>query len=123
MAFRVLVVEDEPTVRHVITEILLDEGYDVLTAPDGLVALERVQEHPPDVILLDYQLPHLDGPGFARAYRRLPEPHAPIILMTAALRAPERQAEVGAQACLGKPFDLDVLVSLVGATTASGQSS
>lgn len=111
---RVLVVEDDASVRHVVTETLLDEGYDVLAAPDGVVALTQLQEYPPDVILLDYQMPVMDGPQFVRAYRQLPVPHAPIILMTAAVSAQQRAAQLGTEAVLSKPFDLEVLVRLVG---------
>jgi two-component system chemotaxis response regulator CheY len=113
MAGLILVVDDDPAIRHVITETLLDEGYDVVAAPDGQVALERAHDHPPAVILLDYQMPGLDGQRFATAYRQLPGPHAPIILLTAAVSARQRAAEVGADAFLGKPFDLDALVEVV----------
>jgi two-component system chemotaxis response regulator CheY len=113
MAGLVLVVDDDPSIRQIISEILLDEGYDVLTAPDGGEALARAQEHPPAVILLDYQMPVLDGARFVQAYRRLRDPLAPIILLTAAVSAQQRAVEVGADACLGKPFELDDLVRLV----------
>ena len=113
MARRILVVEDDPTIRHIITETLLGEGYDVVAAPDGEVALARAQEHPPAVILLDYRMPALDAAGFVQAYRHLPSPHAPIILVTAAVSAQEWAQEVGADAYLGKPFDLNDLVDLV----------
>jgi CheY-like chemotaxis protein len=112
MACRVLVVEDDLSVLYFVTETLRDEGYDVVTAPDGQVGLACVQEQPPDVVLLDYQLPTLDGPQFVVAYRRLH--HAPIVLMTAAMRAQERCAEVQAEGCLPKPFDLDTLLAEVG---------
>ena len=69
---------------------------------------------PPDLILLDYQLPILPGPQFVTAYRQQPVPQAPIVLMTAAVRAQERCAEVRAEGCLPKPFDLDALLKEVG---------
>jgi CheY-like chemotaxis protein len=108
------VVEDDASVRHVVTETLLDEGYDVLAAPDGAVALTQLQEYPPDVILLDYQMPVMDGPAFVHTYHQLPAPHAPIILMTAAVSAQQRAAHLGTEAVLSKPFDLEELVQLVG---------
>ena len=114
MAHRILVVEDDPAVQYVVTETLQDEGYEVVTAADGQVGLERVQKHRPDVVLLDYQLPRLPAPQFVPAYRELPLAQAPIVLMTAALRAQERCAEVQAEGCLPKPFDLDALLAEVG---------
>jgi CheY-like chemotaxis protein len=111
---RILVVEDDPAVQYFVTETLQDEGYDVVTAADGQVGLERVQAAPPDLILLDYQLPILPGPQFVTAYRQLPLAPAPIVLMTAAVRAQERCAEVRAEGCLPKPFDLEALLAEVG---------
>ena len=113
MADLALVVDDDPTIRHTITETLLDEGYDVVTAPDGQVALHRAQDHAPAVILLDYRMPDLDGPRFVQAYRQRPGPHAAIVLVTAAVSAQEQAAEVGADGYLGTPFALDDLVEMV----------
>ncbi len=87
---RILVVEDDPAVQYFVTETLQDEGYDVVTAADGQAGLAHVRATPPDLILLDYQLPRLPGPQLVAAYRHLPAPHAPIVLMTATLRAQER---------------------------------
>jgi|SRR5436190_11609890 two-component system, chemotaxis family, chemotaxis protein CheY len=109
----VLVVDDDPDVRRILTDLLGDEGYDVVTASDGQVALERARERPPAVILLDYQMPRCDGPRFAAAYRQLPAPHAPIVLLTAAASARQRAAEIGADAFIGKPFDLRTLYEVV----------
>ena len=114
MGGRILVVEDDPAVRYFVSETLLDEGYDVVTAADGQIGLECVQVTPPDLILLDYQLPTLPGPQFVAVYRQRPAPHAPIVLMTATMRAEERCAEVRAEGCLPKPFDLTALLAEVG---------
>ena len=108
-----LVVDDDPGIRDVMLDTLSDEGYDVLAAPNGQVALQFAAEHPPDVILLDYQMPVCDGPTFAAAYRRQPPPHAPIVLLTASHEAKRRAEEVRADAWLGKPFELDALFDLV----------
>ncbi len=113
MARRVLVVDDDHDIRTLLADILLEEGWDVVTAPDGQTALERAREYRPDLIVLDYQMPYLDGPRFVAAYRQLPGPHAPIVLITAATSARQRAAEVGADAYLGKPFNLTALVDLV----------
>ena len=111
MGGRVLVVEDDPSVLQFVSETLLDEGYIVLTAPDGQSGLAHVRTHRPDVVLLDYQLPRLPAPQFVPAYRQIHD--APIVLMTAAMSAPARCAEVRAEGCLPKPFDLDALLAEV----------
>ena len=110
---RVLVVDDDPGIREVVLMALSDEGYDVLAAPNGWVALAFAAEHPPDVILLDYSMPVCDGPTFAAAYRQGPAPHAPIVLVTASHEVRRRAEEARTGDCLGKPFDLDRLLDVV----------
>jgi CheY-like chemotaxis protein len=110
---RVLIVEDERPLSELIALALLEEGYEVTTAPNGAVALERVQAYRPDVILLDVQMPVMDGPTFAERYRQLPGPHAPIVVFTAAGAAHRLAARMRAVACLDKPVDLWALSSLL----------
>ncbi len=112
-ARRVPVVEDDPAIREMLLLALSDEGYAVLAASDGLVALAFAIEHPPAVVLLDYNMPHCDARCFLDGYRAQPGPHAPVVLVTAARDAKQRAAEVGADAWLGKPFELDTLLDLV----------
>jgi CheY-like chemotaxis protein len=114
----VLIVDDDPGIRDFLIMVLSDEGYDVLAAPDGRVALDFAAEHRPDVILLDYTMPVCDGPQFAAAYRRHPAPRAPIVLVTASHEARRRAEEVHADAFLGKPFDLTHVLDLVQRYTA-----
>ena len=116
---RILLVDDDPWILDLIADCLSEEGFDVVTAPDGQVALERAQADQPALILLDYQMPCLDAPRFATAYRQRPGPHAPIVLLTARA-APQRAAEVGADAYLGKPFELASLMDLVAQYTTRG---
>ena len=110
---RALVVEDDPAIREVVLRALLEDGHDVLAAPDGRVALAFAADHATDVIVLDDRMPVMDGPSFAAAYRRAPGPHAPIVLVTAAHDLEDRAREVRADGALGKPFDLDELLALV----------
>ena len=111
---RVLVVDDEDEIREIVTEVLVDEGYDVVTAPCGGLALERAKAAPPELILLDMRMPRMDGWQFAAAYRQAPGPHARIVVMTAARDAAAWASQIGADGCLPKPFDLDVLLRVVG---------
>ena len=110
----ILVVDDDAAIRRVVAAVLADEGYTVAEAPDGGAALARARAAPPRLILLDMRMPGMDGWEFARRYRRRPGPHAPIICVTAAVDAAARGAQIGAVAALGKPFDLDALLALVG---------
>ena len=111
---RVLVVDDEDDIRGIVSEVLADEGYEVATAPHGAAALDLAGAECPGVILLDMRMPVMNGWQFAQAYRRMPGPHAPIVVMTAASDASAWCAEIGANACLPKPFDLDDLLRVVG---------
>ena len=116
----VLVVDDDAPIREVVDALLSEEGYEVVTAADGAAALARLRERPPGLILLDLRMPGMDGWAFARAYRRSPGPHAPIVVLTAAREAAERAAQIGADGVLSKPFDLDELLDLVGRHTRNG---
>jgi CheY-like chemotaxis protein len=110
---RVLVVDDDPDILEFVSMALEDEGYNVVSAPHGAAALERLEAAPPDVILLDMRMPVMDGWEFARAYRQRPGPHAPIIVLTAAHDAAERASQIQAEAFLGKPFEIDDLLNSV----------
>ena len=111
---RVLIVDDDETIREFLSMSLADQGYQVVTAPNGAAALNLIREAPPKVILLDMRMPVMDGWQFAEAYRELPGPHAPIIAVTAARDAPAWCTEIGADGCLPKPFDLDEMLETVG---------
>jgi two-component system chemotaxis response regulator CheY len=113
----ILVVDDDELIRTTVASTLAEEGYPVVTAPDGAAALDVVEQQPPTAILLDMKMPIMDGWAFARAYREQPEPHAPIVVMTAAADAARRAADVGAEAYLSKPFELDDVLNLVGRMT------
>ena len=109
----VLVVDDEEPVRRLLVWLLTEEGYAVLEAPDGAVALAWVDAAAPSLILLDMRMPVIDGWEFARRYRARPGPHAPLVCVTAAVDAAARGAQIGAVATLSKPFDLDELLAVV----------
>ena len=108
---RILLVDDDESIRQVVSIFLTDEGYEVAGAGDGQAALDLLAEFQPDLILLDLRMPVLDGWDFARRYRAMPGPHAPIIAFVAALSPRTLQAEVGAAVLLEKPFDLEELLT------------
>jgi CheY-like chemotaxis protein len=110
---RVLVVDDDESIRELVEMALSSEGHHVMTAAHGAAALEAVAASPPDVILLDMKMPVMDGWEFARLYRQAPGQHAPIVVVTAAQDAAGRAAEVAADGHLPKPFDLDELFRIV----------
>jgi CheY-like chemotaxis protein len=111
---RVLVVDDDDGLRAVIEAALLDEGYEVLVARDGLEALARIEQRPPRLVLLDWMMPRMDGPAFEAALReRGLRARIPILLLTATNRAPERAAQIRAESWLAKPFELPELLEAV----------
>ncbi|HVI73380.1 MAG TPA: response regulator [Anaeromyxobacteraceae bacterium] len=108
-----LIVEDDPDLLSLVAMILRDAGYDVAAAEDGLQALARIEERMPGVILLDMRMPVMNGWEFAREYRARFARAAPIVVVTAAEDARARAQEIGADAWLEKPFDLDDVVRTV----------
>jgi CheY-like chemotaxis protein len=110
---RVLVVDDDETIRDLLVMTLSEEGYEVVAAPNGEAALELLRRARPDVIVLDMKMPVLDGWQFARAYREAPGPHAPVVVLTAAENAAQRAAEINADGWVAKPFDLDELLRVI----------
>ena len=110
---RVLVVDDDESIRQIVSIFLTDEGYEVLGVANGQVALDIIDQFRPDIILLDLRMPVMDGWEFVRCYRAQPGPHAPIIAFVAALHAEEERDEIGATGLLAKPFDLEDLLAAV----------
>lgn len=110
---RVLVVEDEESIREVIAMLLSDEGYEALVAPNGVVALDLVRQTPPRLILLDLMMPVMDGRAFLQACRAETLcQDVPVVVMSAAYNTPTIQ-ELRAEAFLAKPFDLGDVLSVV----------
>lgn len=108
----VLVVDDDDAVRSAEHAVLADNGFRVIEARDGAEAMWLVQHDPPAVVVLDVQMPGVDGPSFARSLR-LALRHVPLVILTAA-RDPWREADrCNAEAYLAKPFDAGQLVQVV----------
>jgi CheY-like chemotaxis protein len=108
----ILVVDDEPLIRDVLVTVLRDEGYAVVTAHDGLAALELVQQQAPALVLMDVMMPRMDGRMAFRAMRdHAPGNGLPIVLMSAMAEPADLDAEIAA--FLRKPVDLEDLLALV----------
>jgi two-component system, chemotaxis family, chemotaxis protein CheY len=118
MCKRILVVDDDASIRDLIDFALTDAGYEVLAAPHGAAALQLLARMAPDVILLDMRMPVMDGWQFAQAYRQIPGSHAPIVVLTAAVDAASRAAEIKADGYLAKPFQLAALYQCLQQYTA-----
>lgn len=110
----VLLVDDDPAIRLVVVATLEGEGHAVRAAAGGAAALELLRRERVDLVLLDMRMPGMDGWAFADAYRGLPPPRAPLAVFTAAVDPARHAEEVGADAFLAKPYELDDLLALVG---------
>lgn len=115
---RVLIVDDEPAIRHAVEGALVDEGFVVATAPDGAAALAALETTRPDAILLDLRMPVMDGYAFLEAYQARPEPRAAVIICSTASNVAGLMG-MGAAAYLRKPFDIDELIDVIQKYTKS----
>ena len=113
MDARILVVEDDPSIREITTIGLRREGYEVVTAGDGAEGLERWRADRPDLVLLDVMLPRLDGLEVCRAIRR--ESTVPIVMVTARGDTIDIVVglESGADDYVRKPFEMPELVARI----------
>lgn len=113
MAKIILIIEDEVAIAQLLEAVFRDEGFGVLTAHNGKVALDLLADHTPDVIILDYMLPYMDGAAFvSQARRQHVLKETPILLLTAG-RSEQWVRAVGAAACLQKPCDIHILLQWV----------
>lgn len=114
MIATILVIDDDADICDLIRQILEDEGYDVMIAANGQIALEVLATIAPSLILLDYMMPLMDGPTFIHeTEQRGLRDTIPIVLLTAASAANQRAAELGTANYVGKPFELESLLQAV----------
>ena len=112
-AAHILVVDDDVDIRQTIRDILELEGYNVATAGNGREALARIAEHRPAVVLLDLQMPVLNG-WQTQAVLRAEHPELSVVFMTAEHRAHTEAQQHQAAGYLAKPFDIGDLLDTVG---------
>jgi two-component system response regulator MtrA len=110
---RILLVEDDPSIREVTAIGLTASGFAVTTAADGIDGLERFRAEPPDLVLLDIMLPRLDGYEVCRQIRKTST--VPVVMLTA--RGDTMDVVVGLEAgaddYVRKPFDLPELIARI----------
>lgn len=115
---RILVVDDETYILHVVGLKLANAGYDILTAADGEEGLSLALEHRPDLIITDYQMPYLTGFEMCQRLKQHPDTAStPVIMLTARgfTLSDEELKSVNILHCLGKPFSPRELLSCVSA--------
>ena len=103
----VMVVDDSITMRKATTRVLERQDMDVITAKDGLDAVEKLQDHIPDIVVLDIEMPRMDGYEFATYMKNDPRTrNVPIIMVTSRTGEKHRQRarEIGVERYLGKPY-------------------
>jgi CheY-like chemotaxis protein len=108
----VLVVDDDAETRSAERAVLTEDGFRVIEASDGAEAMRQIQKDPPSLIVLDIQMPGVDGPAFARELRMALR-HVPLVILTG-VDDPKAEADrCNAEAFLSKPFNAPELVKVV----------
>ena len=108
----VLVVDDDEATRSAERAVLTEDGFRVIEARDGAEAMRQIQADPPALIVLDIQMPGVDGPSFARELR-MSLKHVPLVILTG-VEDPKAEADrCNAEAFLSKPFNAPELVKVV----------
>ncbi|MDQ2952627.1 MAG: response regulator [Chloroflexota bacterium] len=109
----VLVIEDDQDIREIIEMILVDEGYRVATAVDGAAGVAEAATFDPDIIVLDLQMPRLDGGDVIRAYRGRADARAKIVVVSAAAKNDPIIGQLRVDDFITKPFDMTDLLRRV----------
>lgn len=108
----VLVVDDDAATRSAERAVLTESGFRVIEAGDGAEAMRLIQKDPPALVVLDVQMPGVDGPSFARELRMALR-HVPLVILTG-VDDPKHEADrCNAEAFLSKPFNAPELVKVV----------
>jgi len=111
---KILVVDDEPDMRWILTNVLKKKGYRTITADDGKKAVQKVIENDPDIILLDIRMPEMDGIQVLEKVREL-NPSTQVIIITAFtdIKNAVQAMKMGAYDYLIKPFDNNELLLII----------
>lgn len=111
MKNKILLVEDESDLRLIISDVLRDDGYEVLNASNGLEGLKKVKEENPDIVVTDVMMPQMDGFTLVKEIREF-NSQIPILFLTAksSIEDIEEGFETGANDYIKKPFELRELI-------------
>ena len=115
----ILVIEDDAEVRRVIVESLRLNGHRVVAASNGADGLEALSHHQPDLLIVDYAMPHMNGAEVIK-HAREQQPGLPVILATGYADMAEVGAVLGTQSILVKPFDIGTLLGAVAQAIQDG---
>jgi len=116
MSKRILYIEDNPENRMLMRRVLMSEGYEMEEAVDGQSGMEKAAESPPDLILMDINLPEIDGYEVTARLKQLPNMQGvPIIAVTANVMKGDREKTLaaGCDGYIQKPIDIDLLPSQI----------
>jgi len=117
---KVLLVEDDEPTSQALAEILELEGYEVRHVRNGADAIDTLHQYTPDVVLVDLQLPVMDGRSFVELYRRRVRPAASVVVMSGRTDGSSIANAIGAEGYIRKPLEVpDLLRTLSLALTVS----
>jgi len=121
MTTRILVVDDDESLRELLRMHLSAAGYEVILAEDAIVAGYLVLKQPPDLIVTDIKMPYMDGFEFVAALKADKSlPYIPVIFLTSVEEGDTRGKELGAVGYINKPVRADQLLALVAQHAPSG---
>jgi DNA-binding response OmpR family regulator len=110
----ILIVDDDPDIKDLLTALLESEGFQTRSASNGLEALEAIRSHAPDMILLDLMMPVMDGWQFrAEQKRESAISEIPVVVLSAAGNVEKNASVLGAEAWAEKPVDFDGLLHAI----------
>lgn len=113
---KILVIEDDVSLKEILEDVLAEKGYDVVSAKDGMEGLRKVYVELPDLVILDIMIPQLYGLEVCKRLKKDPTTcGVPIIFLTAKDQVMDKLLgiESGAEIYLTKPFDMDVLLAKI----------
>lgn len=108
-----LIVDDDPGILAVYDLAFSDLGFKPIVTTDACVAIEKVREYSPAIILLDNRMPEITGLELARRIRQTGAETTPIVMVSASRYLTAEALDAGVSACLEKPFDVNDLIEII----------